>query len=137
MTDALLNHWRRDPVRSQGSGSAPAVAGGRRFYAHGDESEQAPGLFFCRRCDLFHRGVRFPLCAAPGCVGEVCRPAPEEPKEQAWQLARSLYALAMVRADGRVVNRPADPASILSAAERARAAEYVARWIAHPAARWR
>ncbi|MCB1453908.1 MAG: hypothetical protein KDJ43_09690 [Rhizobiaceae bacterium] len=129
MTDARLSHWRANPV--------PARRTIARFYAHGDEAEHAPGTFFCRRCDAFHRGEHFPLCAPPRCIGEVVRAIPDEPAENAWQLARSLYLIQARRARGDVIERTDDCASILTRDEKARAAAYVAYWRANPSKRWR
>lgn len=129
MTDARIRHWRADPV--------PSSRVGVRFYAHGDEAEHAPATFFCRRCDMFHRGQHFPLCAAPRCIGEVFPATADEPAENAWQLARSLYALQAMHREGGRALRPDDCASILTGDEKARAVAYVAYWLAKPSKRWR
>lgn len=129
MNDARLRHWRASPIL--------AAPSGPRDYAHGDEAEHASGTFFCRRCDAFHRSPHFPLCAAPRCIGEVFPPLPSEPNDNAWQLARSLYALTARGGMKRAARRPADAPSLLTREEKARADALVAHWLAHPSERWR
>lgn len=129
MKEARLQHWRASPI--------PAVSPGARDYAHGDEAEHAPGTFYCRRCDAFHRAPHFPLCAAPRCVGEVFPPLPAEPNDNAWQLARSLYAFTARGGMNRAARRPADAPSLLTREEKARAAALLAYWMAYPSKRWR
>ena len=108
-----------------------AEAGHVRFYAHGDESQHAPGSFYCYRCKAFHPGQHFPLSSGPLCLDEMISELPGETADNAWQLARSLYLFQVQRRDGAPIQRDKECASILTDTEKARAAMYLARWRAN------